>query len=399
MTSTCTLTDCLSYYTDYTICTGGSNNVTQAMLPCLCTPKVIGEYTTCYPCLLATNPTVAQNLTVAAYTEGCAKKDLNGNNPYPTGYPTGYPTSASPPGPTNTGSDNKSSSNVGLYAGIGGGVAAVILIAGLFFYFRRKKPSNSKVDYAAVPGGGGPGAAAAAQNQAPLPPPPPMQQVYPQNYQQQYLTPEQQQLQQQQYQQQQLQQQQFQQQQFQQQQQLQQQQLQQQYQQQQQQQQQQQYEQQAQAQPAYTLPASQPATSSYYANNQQGYYPTAVPTSVPQPTPSPKFTPTTYQPEAVASINNAQIYHANTSDYQNQQQVPLPGQNYAQSSVYSPTIATNISSPTVVSEQNVVKPVEASPAKAHQDPKAKPGPQLYERETQYTAQSNNPQLIDPNAYH
>ncbi|KAF9207259.1 hypothetical protein BGZ59_011272, partial [Podila verticillata] len=199
-----------------------------------------------------------------------------GNNPYPTGYPTGYPTSASPPGPTNTGSDNKSSSNVGLYAGIGGGVAAVILIAGLFFYFRRKKPSNSKVDYAAVP---------------------------------------------------------------------------------------------------------------------------AVPTSMPQPTPSPKFTPTTYQPEAVASINNAQIYHANTSDYQNQQQVPLPGQNYAQSSVYSPTIATNISSPTVVSEQNVVKPVEASPAKAHQDPKAKPGPQLYERETQYTAQSNNPQLIDPNAYH
>jgi len=316
----------------------------------------------------------------------------------PTGYPTGYPTGTSfAPGPTNTTSpNNKSSSNVGLYAGIGGGVAAVILIAGLFFYFRRKKPSNAKVDYAAVPHGGGPGTTAQAQHQAPLPPPPPMQQVYPQNYQQQQVQQQQfqhQQLQQQQFQQQQLQQQQLQQQQ------LQQQQLQQQYQQQQQQQ-QQQYEQQAHAQPAYTLPASQPPASSYYVNNQQGHYPTAaVPIPVPQPTPSPKFAPTTYQPEAVASINNAQIYHANTSDYQNQQQVPLPGQNYAQSSVYSPTIATNISSPTVVSEQNVFKPVETSPAQAHQDPKAKPGPQLYERETQYTAQSNNPQFIDPNAYH
>ncbi|KAG0031982.1 hypothetical protein BGZ81_000152 [Podila clonocystis] len=388
-TATCFYTDCLSYYTDFLVCTSGSDNVTEAMLPCLCTPKVIGEYATCQPCLKANQPTTTI-LTVDEYKDGCAKKDLS-VNPYPTGYhptttvPTPTGTYSGPPRPSNTGTDSKSGgSNVGLYAGIGGGVAAVILIVGLFFFYRNKKPKNGKVNYAVVPSGAGAGAAGAgaAQHHGP---PPPMQQVYPQNYSQQHqqqyqqqYTPDQQQLQQQQLQQQQLQQHQ----------------LQQQYQ-------QQQFEQQAQHAP-YAPPVTQPATSSYYANNQQGYYPTptTAPTTVPQPTPSPTFVPanTQYQTEAVASINNAQIYHANTSDYQNQQHVPLPGQNYqAQSSVYSPTIATNISSPTVV-DQNVLKP-ETSPAH-QQEPKAKPGPQLYERETQYTAQSNNPQYIDPNAsYH
>ncbi|KAG0095050.1 hypothetical protein BGZ93_006404 [Podila epicladia] len=371
------------------------------MLPCLCTPKVIGEYTTCYPCLKSTYPSSTDLLTVEAYKDGCAKKDLSAN-PYPTGYPTNYPTghypsgtTSTPPGPTKTNEKiTNGGSNVGLYAGIGGGVAAVILIVALFFYYRKKKPSNGKINYAAVSSGAGTGAGGAGITQQ-HGPPPPMQQVYPQNYSQQpaYQPQHQQQnqqpvyqqqytLDQQQQQQQQLQQQQYQQQQY----------------------QQQQYEQQAMHAPVYAPPTSQPATSPYSAKNQQGYYPTptAAPTTAPQPTPSPTFVPasTQYHPEAVASINNAQIYHANTSDYQNQQHVPLPGQNYqAQSSVYSPTIATNFSSPTVV-EQNVFKPVEASPAAYQQDlPKVKPGPQLYEQQAQQKVHSNNPQYIEPAAYH
>ncbi|KAF9326004.1 hypothetical protein BG006_010531 [Podila minutissima] len=392
MTSaTCLYTDCLSYYTDFLACTGGSETVTEAMLPCLCTPKVIGEYTICYPCLKANNTPNTTILTVEEYKDGCAKKDLNAH-PYPTGYPTNYPTgnypsgtASAPPGPSNTGTGDKDELNVGLYAGIAGGVAAVILIVGLIIYCRRKKPSNGKVKYAAVSSGAGAGGGAGATQQHG--PPPLMQQVYPQNYsqqpyQQQYQQPYQQQYtpDQQQLQQQQLQQQQYQQQQY------------------------QQYEQQAQHTSVYAPPVSQPATSPYSANNQQGYFPTSItaPTTVPQPTPSPTFVPvaTQYHPEAVASINNAQIYHANTSDYQNQQHVPLPGQNYqAQSSVHSPTIATNISSPTVV-EQNMFKPVEASSATHQQElPKVKPGPQLYVHEAQHKVHSNNPQYIEPAAYH
>ncbi|KAF9288158.1 hypothetical protein BGZ74_000954, partial [Mortierella antarctica] len=204
MTSaTCFYTDCLSYYTDFLVCTSGSETITEAMLPCLCTPKVIGEYTTCYPCLKANNPPTTTLLTVEGYKDGCAKKDLNAN-PYPTGYPTNYPTgnypsatASAPPGPSNTGADSKSGgSNVGLYVGIAVGVAAVILIVGLIIYCRKKKSSNGKVNYAAVPSGAGAGAGgeAGATTTQQHGPPPPMQQVYPQNYshqpyQQQHLQP------------------------------------------------------------------------------------------------------------------------------------------------------------------------------------------------------------------
>ncbi|KAF9182996.1 hypothetical protein BGZ50_004487 [Haplosporangium sp. Z 11] len=408
MTSTCILNDCSAYLNDFSTCSNGSFDVTEAMLPCFCTTSAIANYAKCYPCLI-TVPGQGNALSVAAYTNACNNKGtMSPYNPYLPSYSVGGPTATTgAPRPSNTGSKSEGgSSNTGLYAGIGAGVGALVLGVALFFFMRNRKKNKgpSKSDQLPSP----------SQHQQQ----PPLQQIQHQQQQQnqfvqaahqsppaaaQYL---QQQL-------------------------LQQQQQPYDYQQQHQ---QQQYVQQ------YSQAPQPPPTSTYYPNaayadpnqqlqqqqfqqqqqqqQQQHYYPTVVPPPpVSQPNPSPTFAPADQhhqhqaayqqqlqqqqqqQPVSTVPVVDNIATVGNQGDFASAQPalspIPMPMQTQSHGFSAASSPAATVISSSVGQATTVYEP---SP---QVKPQAVPhNPQYVEQSFVSAPSSKNPQYIDPSvAYH
>ncbi|KAF8942535.1 hypothetical protein BGZ47_006396 [Haplosporangium gracile] len=378
-TSSCVLTDCMDYYTLYNSCLiqyPGKGGYTFSGLP-----TSTGGY---YP---------------VPSTGGSGGSGGNSNN-------------------SNSGSSDKgSSSNTGLYAGIGAGVGVVVLGAALFFWHRsrnNKKPAKT----AELPP---PPAMQAVNSHHQSPPQPPLPTVpvqyqytqpqtqtgYQQNqYQQQF--PDQQNQYQQQY-----------------------------------------PDQQTQYQPQTVVPQQQqytsqpPIATTYYAQaggssypdpnayadpNQQhqGHYPTASTAApFPQPVPSPTFTSNDYyQQQQQAAQHSFSPVVTTSGVHQQQEPMPMPEQSNpygltspsatTNTTAYSPAMTTSNSNsygtPATTpfayeAPASIVPPVAGAGAGAGGVNKVSAhGPQLFHVQEQQAANfPKNPQYVEPhqnnNVYH
>ncbi|KAF9932689.1 hypothetical protein FBU30_007531 [Linnemannia zychae] len=152
--NSCLLTDCMSYLTIYQTCVAAYPSYGPDQDKCLCTTSAIASYKTCYPCASTQPSTGTPFPTIDQYTSLC--NSANGPNIGGGFTFTGLPTTTDryPPAPTTTGTNGsnnsnnggntseKSSSNTGLYAGIGAGVGIVVLGLAFFIWHRNRKPKD-----------------------------------------------------------------------------------------------------------------------------------------------------------------------------------------------------------------------------------------------------------------